>query len=82
MLAGAAIVIEKAPGELQALAAPSTAAVQRGGEVVQAQAFTYASLDLHLSSYSLPAGYNMLFEYLLRYELTDAAANTFAFDHH
>ncbi len=78
MLAGAVIVAERAPGAAQALAAPSTAAVQRGGEVVQAQAFTYASLDLHLSSYSLPAGYNMLFEFLLRYELTDATALTFA----
>jgi peptide/nickel transport system substrate-binding protein len=53
-------------------------AVQRGGEVVQAQAFTYPTLDLHLSSYSLPVGYSMLFEYLLRYELTDARNMTWA----
>ena len=53
-------------------------AIQRGGEVVQAQAFTYPTFDIHLSSYSLPAGYHMVFEYLLRYEMTDAKTETFA----
>ncbi len=52
-------------------------AIQRGGEVVQAQAFTYPTFDVHLSSYSLPAGYHMLFDYLLRYDMTDPKAETF-----
>jgi peptide/nickel transport system substrate-binding protein len=58
-------------------AGSSARAIQRGGEVVQAQAFTYPTFDVHLSSYSLPAGYHMLFDYLLRYDMTDPKTETF-----
>jgi peptide/nickel transport system substrate-binding protein len=64
------------PGRAQSPGAAARA-VQRGGEVVQAQAFTYPTFDIHLSSYSLPAGYHMIFDYLLRYEMTDAKSETF-----
>ncbi len=51
--------------------------IKRGGKLVQAQAWTYPTFDLHLSSVAISAGYGMLFNQLLQYRLVDEKAGKF-----
>ena len=59
-------------------AATAASAIQRGGQLVQAQAWTYPSLNLHTTSIPQNAGYQMLYDPLIRYELVDEKAGKFA----
>ncbi|MCL4370242.1 MAG: ABC transporter substrate-binding protein [Chloroflexi bacterium] len=59
-------------------AAPAASAIQRGGQLVQAKAWTYPSMNMHTTSQPQNSGYHMMFDYLLRYELADEKSGKFA----
>ena len=49
----------------------SAQAIKRGGQLVTSKQWTYASLDPHLTSEPEMAGYEALFNGLVRFELVD-----------
>jgi peptide/nickel transport system substrate-binding protein len=54
------------------LASAQPAAVKRGGTFVESINWTYPSLDSHLSSQPFMAGYEAMYNTLVRFELVDA----------
>ncbi|HEX9016781.1 MAG TPA: ABC transporter substrate-binding protein, partial [Chloroflexota bacterium] len=66
-------------GAPAATAAPAAAAnsIQRGGQVIQAKAWTYPSMNIHTTSQPQNSGYHMMYDYLLRYELADEKTGKF-----
>ncbi len=92
-LAGAAVtvvpIVEACASPAKSAAAPTAAAgaaptagaaasaIQRGGQIVQAKAWTYPSMNIHTTSQPQNSGYHMMFDYLLRYELADQKSGKF-----
>src|SRR5262249_57749364 len=65
---GAAAAARRAPGAPAALAQP---AIKRGGTFVESINWTYPSLDSHLSSQPFMAGFEAMYNTLVRFELAD-----------
>src|SRR5262245_15887378 len=66
--AAAALIASRAPG---AMAQPASA-IKRGGTFVESINWTYPNLDSHLSSQPFMAGYEAMYNTLVRFEVVDA----------
>ncbi len=75
---GAGTAAPAAAGAPTSAPAAAASAIKRGGQVVQAKAWTYPTFDIHTSSQPQNSGYHMMFDYLLRYERTDPKSSKFS----